>query len=145
MVEVGFGLYVHVPFCFHKCHYCDFSIKAMPLCPVCGEGRIGTYGMGTERLEKEVAGHFPQTRIARMDSDTTSARGAHEKILRRFSEGKIDILIGRQVLTWKRGDSYFIPAGTVHGARIYRRYRGVDYYLDDDCYHVQPYPEDHGE
>jgi len=87
-----------------RCHYCGFSLKALPLCPVCGEGRIGTYGMGTEKLEKEAAERFPGASIERMDSDTTSARGAHERILRRFSEGKIDILIGTQMIA--KGHDY---------------------------------------
>ena len=87
-----------------RCHYCGFSLKALPLCPVCGEGRIGTYGMGTEKLEKEVAERFSKASIERMDSDTTSARGAHERILRRFSEGRIDILIGTQMIA--KGHDY---------------------------------------
>jgi mannose-6-phosphate isomerase-like protein (cupin superfamily) len=77
----------------------------------------------------------------------TVARHTHGDQWGIVVNGEIDILIGRQVLTWKRGDSYFIPAGTIHGARIYRGYRGVDYYRDGDCYHALPAPEaeDEGE
>lgn len=82
-----------------KCHYCDFSIKALPLCPVCGDGRIGTYGMGTEKLEEEVAERFPGAAVQRMDSDTTAQRGVYERILKRFAKGEIDILIGTQMIT----------------------------------------------
>lgn len=82
-----------------KCHYCDFSIKALPLCPVCCDGRIGTYGMGTEKLEEEIAERFPGAIVQRMDSDTTAQRGVYEKILKRFANGEIDILIGTQMIT----------------------------------------------
>jgi primosomal protein N' (replication factor Y) len=82
-----------------RCHYCGFSVKALPLCPVCHDGRVGTFGMGTEKLEADAVELFPGARVERMDSDTTSGRGAYEKILRRFSKGEIDILIGTQMIT----------------------------------------------
>jgi primosomal protein N' (replication factor Y) len=55
--------------------------------------------MGTEKLEADAVELFPGARVERMDSDTTSGRGAYEKILRRFSKGEIDILIGTQMIT----------------------------------------------
>jgi primosomal protein N' (replication factor Y) len=82
-----------------RCHYCDFSIKAPPVCPECGGGRILSYGLGTEKLAAEIEILFPQARIARMDSDTTSARGSHERILRALGQGEIDILVGTQMIT----------------------------------------------
>ena len=82
-----------------RCHYCDFSIKAPPLCPECGGNRILSYGLGTEKLATEIEGLFPQARIARMDSDTTSARGSHERILTALGRGEIDILVGTQMIT----------------------------------------------
>ena len=87
-----------------RCHYCDFSLKSLPLCPSCNGSRIGTFGVGTERLEKEVAERFPGARVERMDSDTTSEKGHYEKILNRFSRGEIDILIGTQMIT--KGHDY---------------------------------------
>ncbi len=54
-----------------RCHYCDFSIKAPPLCPGCGGSRILSYGLGTEKLAAEIGSLYPQARITRMDSDTT--------------------------------------------------------------------------
>ena len=59
-----------------RCHYCDFAVKAPPVCPECGGTRVLSYGLGTERLAAEVQGLFPQARVERMDSDTTSARGS---------------------------------------------------------------------
>ncbi len=82
-----------------RCHYCDFSVKAPPACPECGGGRILSYGLGTERLASEIQDLFPQARITRMDSDTTSARGSHERILSALGRGEIDILVGTQMIT----------------------------------------------
>jgi len=81
-----------------RCHYCDFAVKAPPVCPECGGTRVLSYGLGTERLAAEVQGLFPQARIARMDSDTTSARGSHGRILAALDRGEIDILVGTQMI-----------------------------------------------
>ena len=82
----------------HICHYCDYSIPAPSICPHCESGEIGLLGLGTERLEEEVQGHFPDARVARMDRDTTSGRGGHSRILKQLAEGKVDILIGTQMI-----------------------------------------------
>ncbi|MGD0170382.1 MAG: primosomal protein N', partial [Smithella sp.] len=58
-----------------KCHYCDYTIKSLPLCPSCRGSRILSYGVGTQKLEKEIANIFSHARIQRMDSDTTSRKG----------------------------------------------------------------------
>lgn len=82
-----------------RCHYCDYTLKAPPLCPSCGGTKIGSYGMGTERLMEETVSRFPDARIARMDSDSTAQRGAFEHILHNLDKGAIDILIGTQMIT----------------------------------------------
>jgi primosomal protein N' (replication factor Y) len=82
-----------------KCHYCDYTIKSLPLCPSCKSGRILSYGVGTQKLEKEIEKIFPEARIQRMDSDTTSRKGTQEKILQALEQRKIDILIGTQMIT----------------------------------------------
>jgi primosomal protein N' (replication factor Y) len=82
-----------------KCHYCDYSQKAMPLCPKCRGSRILNYGAGTQKLEKELEGLFPRARISRMDSDTTARKGAQEKILYALEQKEIDILVGTQMIT----------------------------------------------
>ena len=82
-----------------KCHYCDYTIKSLPLCPSCKSSRILSYGVGTQKLEKEIEKLFPKARIQRMDSDTTSKKGSQEKILRALEQRKIDILIGTQMIT----------------------------------------------
>ena len=82
----------------HICHYCDYMIPAPTLCPACDGGEIGLLGIGTERLEEEMTALFPEARIARMDRDTTSGRGGHERVLRRLENGELDILIGTQMI-----------------------------------------------
>jgi primosomal protein N' (replication factor Y) len=82
-----------------KCHYCDYSQKALPLCPSCKGSRVLTYGVGTQKLEKEIEVLFPSARLQRMDSDTTSRKGAQEQILAALEKKEIDILIGTQMIT----------------------------------------------
>ena len=82
-----------------KCHYCDYRRRAVPLCPRCGGNRILSYGAGTQKLEAELHGLFPQARVGRMDSDTTTRRGSQEKILASVERGEIDILVGTQMVT----------------------------------------------
>ncbi len=82
-----------------KCHYCDYTIKLLPLCPSCKSSHILSYGVGTQKLEKEIEKTFPGARIQRMDSDTTSRKGAQEKILQALEAREIDILIGTQMIT----------------------------------------------
>ncbi|NVO00448.1 MAG: primosomal protein N' [Geobacteraceae bacterium] len=82
----------------HICHYCDHSIPAPTLCPKCDGGEIGLFGVGTERLEEEVAALFPDARVARMDRDSTSGKGGHSRILKKLESGQIDILIGTQMI-----------------------------------------------
>jgi len=87
-----------------KCHYCGFALKATPICPACRGGRVRSYGMGTERLEKEISQAFPEARVQRMDSDTMARKGAQAKILEALDKGEIDILVGTQMIA--KGHDY---------------------------------------
>lgn len=87
-----------------KCHHCDFSVKAPPLCPACKGNRVRSYGAGTERLEAEVAKIFPGARVGRMDSDMAGGRAQQEKTLLALDKGEIDILIGTQMVA--KGHDY---------------------------------------
>ncbi|HEU0265890.1 MAG TPA: primosomal protein N' [Geobacterales bacterium] len=82
----------------HLCHYCDFSLPAPSVCPECHGGNIGLHGRGTERVEEEVRSLFPDIGIVRMDRDTTSRRGSHERLLRQVERGEARILIGTQMV-----------------------------------------------
>ncbi len=81
-----------------RCHYCDFIQRPPELCPTCQGGNILPEGVGTERLEVELAERFPEARIARMDRDTTSRKGAHQQLMERMSRRDIDILVGTQMI-----------------------------------------------
>ncbi len=80
------------------CHYCGHNIPLPELCPSCGSPYIAGFGVGTQKIEQMVGKMFPEARTLRMDLDTTSKKGGHEKILSAFSEGEADILIGTQMI-----------------------------------------------
>lgn len=80
-----------------KCHYCGDSKPLINRCSNCGSANIRDYGLGTEKLEEELNRLF-SARIIRMDVDTTSKKGQHEKIIDDFMEYKYDILIGTQMI-----------------------------------------------
>lgn len=81
------------------CHYCDYSVPAPGTCPACGCLELKELGAGTERVEHDLRELIPQARILRMDSDTTSGKGSHNRILSRMIDGTADILIGTQMIT----------------------------------------------
>jgi primosomal protein N' (replication factor Y) len=81
-----------------RCHYCDLERAVPARCPSCGEERLTAIGEGTERIEQDLREALPGARIARMDRDTVRRRGAHEAILRRFDERRIDVLVGTQMI-----------------------------------------------
>ena len=80
-----------------KCHYCGYSMVLPNKCSICGSDNLKDYGLGTERLE-EVLNSLYNARIVRMDVDTTSKKGQHQKIIDDFGEHKYDILIGTQMI-----------------------------------------------
>lgn len=82
-----------------RCHHCDFSRPASGLCPGCGNDSLAGVGAGTEQIERVLISLLPQARIARMDRDTTTRRGAQEDMIRRWQRGELDILIGTQMIT----------------------------------------------
>ncbi len=80
------------------CHYCHASVPAPDVCPNCRSQYVRFQGIGTQRVESEMARLFPQASIARMDTDSMKARGSHAKLLQQFREQKIDILVGTQMV-----------------------------------------------
>lgn len=81
-----------------KCHYCGFTKSRIETCSVCGSNRIIEKGTGTERIEEEIIKLFPTAKISRLDSDAITSRKKYENILKDFSLGKIDILVGTQII-----------------------------------------------
>lgn len=92
------ALTVHLRDRLLRCHYCGHSEAIPTACPQCG-GELTIRGFGTERLEDEVRGLFPEARIARMDLDTTQKKNDYQDIIDRFSRHEVDILIGTQMVT----------------------------------------------
>lgn len=80
-----------------RCHYCGYASKRHIECPKCHEKAIKNLGVGTEKIEEEIEKTF-NARVVRMDLDTTSYKGAHEKIINDFKEHKYDILLGTQMI-----------------------------------------------
>lgn len=81
-----------------RCHLCGFSQAAPPLCPQCSGEKLFFGGVGTQKVEEELAAVFPEARIERLDRDTTRRREDLEGILERFRKKKIDILTGTQMI-----------------------------------------------
>ena len=81
------------------CHYCGYTYPVPVECPNCGSTEIMGRGIGTEKIEDQIAEIFPEARIARMDLDTTRTRNAYERLIADFSSGKTNLLIGTQMIT----------------------------------------------
>jgi primosomal protein N' (replication factor Y) len=80
------------------CHYCNHREAAPSKCPGCDGSFIYYVGEGTQQIEEKLKKLFPSLRIARVDRDTTARRGAFERSLLDFGDGKIDMLVGTQIL-----------------------------------------------
>ena len=80
------------------CHCCGHSTSAPKHCPKC-KTEYRTQGFGTERLEEEIQGLFPEARVLRMDLDSTRKKDAYQTIIDRFAKHEVDILIGTQMVT----------------------------------------------
>jgi primosomal protein N' (replication factor Y) len=80
------------------CHYCGYSEPAEGICPVCGTS-LRAVGTGTQRIQEELKELWPSVDTIRMDADTVSASNPHEKLLNRFQQEQIPILIGTQMVT----------------------------------------------
>jgi primosomal protein N' (replication factor Y) len=89
---------------FHKgdrtlrCHHCGFAERVPRACPDCGNLDISPLGRGTERLEEQLAEALPGARVARIDADSTRAKGALEARLDAVHAGEVDVLVGTQMI-----------------------------------------------
>ncbi|KIL47664.1 primosomal protein N' [Jeotgalibacillus campisalis] len=81
-----------------KCHYCGEEAQVPSTCPECQSEHIRYFGTGTQKVEEELTKLVPQARVIRMDVDTTTRKGSHEKLLSAFGEGQADILLGTQMI-----------------------------------------------
>jgi primosomal protein N' (replication factor Y) len=89
---------------FHKadrtlrCHHCGFSERVPRACPDCGNLDIAPIGRGTEKLEEQIMQSLPTARVARIDADSTRAKGALQARLTSVHAGEIDVLVGTQMI-----------------------------------------------
>ena len=81
-----------------RCHYCGYGEKVFDKCPECKEKSLSNLGIGTEKIEEELNDLFPNSKILRMDYDTTSRKGMHEKMIESFKNHEYDILLGTQMV-----------------------------------------------
>jgi primosomal protein N' (replication factor Y) len=81
-----------------RCHYCGMVRKPYIICPQCGSAEAKLRGIGTQRVEEDLAAMFPKARVVRMDLDTTTRKGSHDRILRQFGNREADILLGTQMV-----------------------------------------------
>lgn len=82
-----------------RCHYCNHRDTTYAACPACGSTRILIKGFGTEKIEDELQLIFPEANVGRLDLDAIKSKTGHEKIIREFEDGEIDILAGTQMVT----------------------------------------------
>ncbi len=82
-----------------RCHYCNHCQPQPRKCPECDSPYFKFFGSGTQKIVEELQREFPQLRCLRFDSDTTSTKGAHRRILTAFVQGEADLLVGTQMLT----------------------------------------------
>jgi primosomal protein N' (replication factor Y) len=102
--EVSECPHCSIPLTFHKrshemrCHLCDYEDDPPDVCASCGFDQSQMRGKGTQRIEDAVSEAFPGSRWQRMDSDSMKSKDAYERVLTAFREGRIDILVGTQMI-----------------------------------------------
>jgi primosomal protein N' (replication factor Y) (superfamily II helicase) len=82
-----------------KCHYCGYQMSVPSYCAECNSKEIRTVGFGTQKVEEELASLFPKAIIRRMDHDTTRTKNAFQTIIDDFENGRINILVGTQMVS----------------------------------------------
>jgi len=81
-----------------SCHLCGHTAAVPKKCPACGKDALIYAGFGTEKVESTVAHIFPKATVRRMDADSMTRKEAYRETLRNFRTGKIDILVGTQMI-----------------------------------------------
>jgi primosomal protein N' (replication factor Y) len=81
-----------------SCHLCGHTAAVPKKCPACGQDALIYAGFGTEKVESTVAHIFPKATVRRMDADSMTRKEAYRETLRSFRTGKIDILVGTQMI-----------------------------------------------
>jgi primosomal protein N' (replication factor Y) len=82
-----------------KCHYCGYFEKVTNRCKSCGAIDLDIVGMGTEKIEDEIAELFPSAKVTRLDYDAMKTKHGHAKVIAEFENREVDILVGTQMVT----------------------------------------------
>jgi|GEM_PF-57012 len=82
-----------------RCHHCGTAVPMASRCPACASPRIRYLGGGTERVEREVRERFPGLRVGRLDRDVVERKGAAERVIDAFTDGRLDVLVGTSLVT----------------------------------------------
>jgi primosomal protein N' (replication factor Y) len=96
--------YCDVSLTYHKmsnklvCHYCGTTYPPLHTCAACGNHNFVQRNFGTEKIEELLFDQFPSAKIARMDIDTVRGKNAHDVLIQQFEQGRIDILVGTQMV-----------------------------------------------
>ncbi len=81
------------------CHYCGYRESVPKICPECQSGKLKSVGVGTEKIEDDLSVLFPESKILRMDLDTTRSKNAYQLLINEFEHGDVDILVGTQMIS----------------------------------------------
>jgi primosomal protein N' (replication factor Y) (superfamily II helicase) len=100
-----------------ECHYCGYTRPVPQTCPKCGSEYVQFLGSGSEKLEEQLHGMFPQARIARLDRDTVRGRDDFERVLSALHAGELDIVVGTQMIA-KGHDIHGVTLVGVVGADL---------------------------
>jgi len=103
-----------------KCHYCSYTMAPMGRCDNCGSHKIKMVGHGTERIEDELQLLLPKARIARLDLDSTKSKDGHAKVLSRFENREVDVLVGTQMITKGLDFDHVSLVGIINADHILR-------------------------
>ena len=95
----------NVSLTYHKnlhqliCHYCNSKYPPSTRCNDCGSNKLRMVGLGTEKIEETIQLFFPHAKVGRMDFDTTRSKQGYRQIIDEFEQGRMDILVGTQMIT----------------------------------------------
>ncbi|HYG49527.1 MAG TPA: primosomal protein N' [Flavobacteriales bacterium] len=95
----------NVSLTYHKfshqliCHYCNTKYAPNARCNSCGSNKLRMIGLGTEKIEETLKLFFPDAKVGRMDLDTTRNKESYRQIIDEFEQGRMDILVGTQMIT----------------------------------------------
>jgi len=100
------------------CHYCNWHGPLGVPCSKCGGAEVKQVGLGTQKVEEELKALFPQARVGRLDLDATRKTGSLERTLRELGEGKIDLLVGTQMIAKGHDFPHLTLVGVVHAEQL---------------------------